>query len=242
VFQDPFSPLNPRMTVRAIVREPLLGHAVGDAAEREPRIRELLDLRGVPQRYAGRCPHELSGGQRQRVGIARALALKPELVVLDEAVSALDVSIRAQILNLFGEFKDALGLTDLFIGHHLAVVRHLCDRLAMMSLGKLAEIGTADAVFDDLQHPCTCALLGAMPLPDATRERARRAGDPGRGGRCDETAFGRRLPSALPAGGRTLQGRGAADDAARQEAPERLPSGAAGALRTGGVSARATIA
>jgi len=173
VFQDPFSSLNPRMTVREIVGEPLVVHGVGDAAEREGRIRELLDLCGLPRRYAGRYPHEMSGGQRQRVGIARALALKPELVVLDEAVSALDVSIQAQILNLFGELRDALGLTYLFIGHDLSVVRHLCDRLAVMYLGKLAEIGTAGDVFDDPQHPYTRALLGAVPLPDPARERAR---------------------------------------------------------------------
>jgi oligopeptide transport system ATP-binding protein len=173
VFQDPFSSLNPRMTVREIVGEPLLVHGVGDAGAREGRLRKLLDLCGLPRRYAGRYPHEMSGGQRQRVGIARALALEPELVILDEAVSALDVSIQAQILNLFGELRDALGLTYVFIGHDLSVVRHLCDRLAVMYLGKLAEIGTAEAVFGDPQHPYTRALLGAVPLPDPARERAR---------------------------------------------------------------------
>ena len=174
VFQDPYSSLNPRMTVRDIVGEPLVVHEPGIAgAEIDRRLRELLSLCGLPARFAGRYPHEMSGGQRQRVGIARALALKPDFVVCDEAVSALDVSIQAQIINLLMDLRAELGLTYLFIGHDLSVVRSLCDRVAVMYLGKVVESGEARRVFADPQHPYTQALIEAAPTPDPAAEQAR---------------------------------------------------------------------
>ena len=174
VFQDPYSSLNPRMTVRDIVGEPLTVHEKGIAsAEIDRRLKEILSLCGLPARFAGRYPHEMSGGQRQRVGIARALVLRPEFVVCDEAVSALDVSIQAQIINLLMDLRAELGLTYLFIGHDLSVVRSLCDRIAVMYLGKVVETGEARRVFADPQHPYTRALIEAAPTPDPVAEQAR---------------------------------------------------------------------
>ena len=171
VFQDPFSSLNPRMTVQEILSEPLLVHGIpGDRAK---SVRELLDTVGLPARLADLYPHEMSGGQRQRVGIARALALKPEFVVCDEAVSALDVSIQAQIIRLLEDLRAEFGLTYLFIGHDLSVVRHICHRVAVMYLGNLVELADTDTLFDSPQHPYTQALLSAVPVPDPTLERAR---------------------------------------------------------------------
>ena len=166
VFQDPYSSLNPRHTVGWIVREPLDVHGVGTAQERNERVRELLDRVGLEAEHVRRYPHQLSGGQQQRVGIARALATSPALVVADEPVSALDVSIQAQIANLLQELKEEMGLTYLFIAHDLAMVRHLCDRVAVMMLGKLVETGPGADVFQAPQHPYTRGLLAAVPRPD----------------------------------------------------------------------------
>ena len=173
IFQDPYSSLNPRMKVREIVGEPLYVHGLEKGAGLARRVDRLLEQCGLPRRLAERYPHEMSGGQRQRVGIARALALGPELVVCDEPVSALDVSIQAQIINLLDDLRTEFGLTYLFIGHDLSVVRHLCDRVAVMYLGKLVEIAASDELFDHPCHPYTRALLSAVPLPDPAAEEAR---------------------------------------------------------------------
>jgi oligopeptide transport system ATP-binding protein len=173
IFQDPYSSLNPRMKVREIVGEPLYVHGLEKGAALARRVDRLLEQCGLPKRLAERYPHEMSGGQRQRVGIARALALEPELVVCDEPVSALDVSIQAQIINLLDDLRTEFGLTYLFIGHDLSVVRHLCDRVAVMYLGKLVEIAASDELFDHPCHPYTRALLSAVPLPDPAAEEAR---------------------------------------------------------------------
>jgi len=174
VFQDPYSSLNPRMSVGDIIAEPLVIHEKKTTfVERAQRVKELLNICGLPTNLADRYPHEMSGGQRQRVGIARALALRPEFIVCDEAVSALDVSIQAQIIRLLEDLRDEFGLTYLFIGHDLSVVRHLCHRVAVMYLGKLVELGECDAIFQDPKHPYTQALLTAVPVPDPVKERAR---------------------------------------------------------------------
>jgi oligopeptide/dipeptide ABC transporter ATP-binding protein len=174
VFQDPMSSLSPRMTVERIVEEPLVvHHPAMPAAERSARVARLLDLCGLPRRFAELYPHEMSGGQRQRVGIARALALEPDLIVCDEAVSALDVSIQAQIVNLLAQLRGELGLAYLFIGHDLSVVRQLCDRVAVMYLGKVVETADAETLFADPRHPYTRALIDAVPIPDPAAEAAR---------------------------------------------------------------------
>ena len=175
VFQDPYSSLNPRMTVSQIIAEPFIAHDLfPSGVKREARIRELLDLCGLAAAFANRYPHEMSGGQRQRVGIARALALHPDFIVCDEAVSALDVSIQAQIIRLLEDLRAELGLTYLFIGHDLSVVRHLCQRVAVMYLGKLVEIANSDPLFASPKHPYTQALLAAVPVPDPEIEAARK--------------------------------------------------------------------
>ncbi len=174
IFQDPYSSLNPRMTVREIVGEPIYIHSeTRDRAANAGRVNELLALCGLPRRLASRYPHEMSGGQRQRVGIARALALNPDFIVCDEPVSALDVSIQAQIINLLEDLRDELGLTYLFIGHDLSVVKHLCHRVAVMYLGRIVEIAESDELFDHPMHPYTRALLEAIPIPDPVAEQAR---------------------------------------------------------------------
>lgn len=166
VFQDPFSALNPRMTVREILTEPLIIHKIGDAAYRLEMARELMQLVGLDDRHLSRYPHSFSGGQRQRIGIARALALKPELLLCDEPVSALDVSVQAQILNLLKDLQDRLGLTYLFVSHNLAVVDYMADRIAVMCAGRLVEVASKADLFDDPRHPYTQGLLAAVPEPD----------------------------------------------------------------------------
>jgi peptide/nickel transport system ATP-binding protein/oligopeptide transport system ATP-binding protein len=163
IFQDPFGALNPRMTAGELIIEPLVIHGVGDAVSRERRLRRLLDLVGLTTHHAGRFPHEFSGGQRQRLCIARALSLEPAFVVCDEAVSALDVSVQAQILNLLQDLKRELGLTYLFISHDLGVVRHIAERVAVMYLGQIVEMGPRLAIFEQAGHPYTQALLNSVP-------------------------------------------------------------------------------
>jgi oligopeptide transport system ATP-binding protein len=173
IFQDPYASLNPRMKVEEIIEEPLRAHAVGSRAERRARVRELLELVGLSAGSANRFPNAFSGGQRQRIGIARSLALDPEFLVADEPVSALDVSIQAQIVNLLMDLQDELGLTLLLIAHDLAVVRQIATRVAVMYLGQIVELAARDAIFEEPRHPYTQALLAAVPVPDAELERAR---------------------------------------------------------------------
>jgi oligopeptide transport system ATP-binding protein len=174
IFQDPYSSLNPRMKVGEIIAEPMRVHGIQpDGAKRNARVKELLSVCGLDPNFADRYPHEMSGGQRQRVGIARALALDPEFIVCDEAVSALDVSIQAQIINLLEDLRDKFNLTYLFIAHDLSVVRHLCQRVAVMYLGRIVEFADCDELFDNPLHPYTQALLAAVPVPDPTVEAGR---------------------------------------------------------------------
>ena len=169
IFQDPYASLNPRMTISDIVGEPLLVNGMKDRRERTERVEELLHLVGLRPEFMQRFPHAFSGGQRQRIGIARALALHPRLVVADEPVSALDVSVQAQILNLLLDLQRQLRLTYLFIGHNLSVVKHICDRVAVMYVGKIAESATASELFSTPKHPYTAALMAAVPVPDPRR-------------------------------------------------------------------------
>ena len=174
IFQDPYSSLNPRMTVGSIINEPLETHNLGSGKARMDRVRELLRLVGLNPSYTNRYPHDFSGGQRQRIGVARALAVEPEFIVCDEPISALDVSIQAQVLNLLVELREQFGLTYLFIAHDLSVVRHISDRVGVMYLGKLVELGPPAQIYAAPGHPYTRALLSAVPIPDPKAERRRK--------------------------------------------------------------------
>lgn len=173
IFQDPYASLNPRMTFGEIMSEPLVIHGIGTRREREQRCKEMLEIVGLNPEHIHRYPHEFSGGQRQRCGIARALMLRPKMIICDEPVSALDVSIQAQIINLLEELQAEFGLTYLFIAHDLAVIRHICDRVAVMYLGKVVELGGWREVYNDPHHPYTQSLLSAAPVPDPEKQRQR---------------------------------------------------------------------
>ena len=211
IFQDPYASLNPRMQVGSIISEPLNIHHIGNSASRKERVQELLSLVGLNPYFVKRYPHEFSGGQRQRIGIARALATNPSFIVADEPISALDVSIQAQVVNLLDDLKADLGLTYLFIAHDLSMVRYISDRVAVMYLGRIVEMGERDEVYDHPLHPYTQALLSAIPIPDpdveATRKRIILEGD---------------VPSPVnpPAGCRFNPRCAYATDICRQEDPE----------------------
>jgi oligopeptide transport system ATP-binding protein len=214
VFQDPYGSLDPRMRVRDIVTEPLVVHRIGDRREREERARTALQRVGLEPAHGERYPHEFSGGQRQRIGIARALVLEPKFLFCDEPVSALDVSVQAQILNLLRELQVGLGLTYLFVSHNLAVVRQIADRIALMYLGRIVEVAPADELFARPRHPYTKALLASVPVPDPTRRRA-------------TIPLAGEIPSPLdPPSGCGFHTRcPLADDRCRAEAPALLDSG-----------------
>jgi oligopeptide/dipeptide ABC transporter ATP-binding protein len=173
IFQDPYASLNPRLTIREILSQPLRIHRLALGPARESRLSELLERVGLPTAYLDRYPHEFSGGQRQRIGIARALACEPQFIVADEAVSALDVSIRAQVVNLLQDLRKELGLTMLFIAHDLGIVEYISDRVAVMYLGRIMEIARAQDLYRNPRHPYTQALLSAIPIPDPTVKRKR---------------------------------------------------------------------
>ena len=178
VFQDPYSSLNPRMRAGAIVEEPLVIHKVGSKSERKMRVRELFEMVGLNSMQTTHYPHQFSGGQRQRIGLARALALHPSLVIADEPVSALDVSVQAQVVNLLMDLQQRLHLTYLFIAHDLRLVEHICGRLAVMYLGRIVEMGDTKSIFANPSHPYTRALLSAIPVPDPNAPRQRVILDP----------------------------------------------------------------
>lgn len=181
IFQDPLASLNPRMTIGSIVGEPLLVHKVGNKKQRRARVGQLLEQVGLNPHFVNRYPHEFSGGQQQRIGIARALALNPDLIICDEPISSLDVSIQAQIVNLLERLQNELGLTYLFIAHDLSMVRHISDRIAVMYLGKIVELADRDSIYSNPLHPYTQALMSAVPIPDPdlqdTRQRIILEGD-----------------------------------------------------------------
>lgn len=173
VFQDPFSSLDPRHNVKRILEEPLKVHGLGNAKERRERVERLMEIVGLPAAHLQRYPHQFSGGQRQRIGIARALAVQPKLIVADEPVSALDVSIQSQVINLMQDLQEQFGLTYLFIAHDLSVVKHICDRVAVMYLGRIVELADKQELYHNPQHPYTKALLSSVPAPDPKAKRQR---------------------------------------------------------------------
>ena len=173
IFQDPYASLNSRMTIADIISEALIIHNIGTAGERQERVKELLEKVGLKLEHASRYPHEFSGGQRQRIGVARALAVEPKFIVCDEPISALDVSIQAQVINMLEELQEELGLTYLFIAHDLSMVKHISTKIGVMYLGKLVEIGDSDEVYSNPQHPYTQALLSAVPIPEPNRVKNR---------------------------------------------------------------------
>jgi oligopeptide transport system ATP-binding protein len=182
IFQDPYASLNPRWTISRIISEPMRVHKLNSGKDRNERVKELLELVHLNALYLNRYPHEFSGGQRQRIGIARALASDPDFIVCDEPISALDVSIQAQVVNLLEELQDEFNLTYLFIAHDLSMVRHICNRVAVMYLGVMVEMAGRDELYDNPKHPYTQALLSAVPIPDPIETRSRQriilAGDP----------------------------------------------------------------
>ncbi len=227
IFQDPFGSLNPRRRVGSIIGDPFAMHGVAEGRERKRRVQELMELVGLNPEHYNRYPAEFSGGQRQRIGVARAIALRPRLIVCDEPVSALDVSIQAQVINLLDDLQDRLGLAYVFISHDLSVVRHVSDRVAVMYLGQIVETATAAQLYEQPRHPYTVALMSAVPgrrpgprrpaPPDPARRRRPLAGRP---------AGGLPLPPALPQGAAALHGRGAragSPGAGRRHPPGRLP-------------------
>jgi oligopeptide/dipeptide ABC transporter ATP-binding protein len=209
IFQDPYASLNPRERVRTVLGHALALHRMGTPGDRRERVVQLMEQVGLPADQLDRFPHEFSGGQRQRVGIARALAVSPDFLVADEPVSALDVSIQAQVINLLSDLKEELDLTMLFIAHDLAVVEHICDRVAVMYLGKIMEIAPSDALYDEPSHPYTEALLSAIPEPEPRRRRR-------------PTALSGDVPSAIhPPSGCVFRGRcPRAEEICAQEVPE----------------------
>ena len=209
IFQDPYASLNPRMTVSQILTEPLALHDLVPPARRRERVEELLRLVGLEPRFARRYPHEFSGGQRQRIAIARALAVEPKLIICDEPVSALDVSIRSQILNLLRDLQDRLGLAYIFVSHDLAVVKHIADRVAVMNLGVIVETAETQALFASPRHPYSRALLSAIPVPKPRAKRSRIAAAGGDAERA-QSAVGLPLSYPLPLCDRALPRRSAA--------------------------------
>ena len=220
IFQDPYASLNPRMTVSQILTEPLALHDLVPPPRRRERVEELLRLVGLEPRFARRYPHEFSGGQRQRIAIARALAVEPKLIICDEPVSALDVSIRSQILNLLRDLQDRLGLAYIFVSHDLAVVKHIADRVAVMNLGVIVETAETQALFASPRHPYSRALLSAIPVPKP-QGKAQPHSAAGRDAERAQSAVGLPLSYPLPLCDRALPHRGAAT--ARRSRPDTPP-------------------